>query len=110
MGETIRSLAWPAKQFRAPIVRHEIWLRRRNPVPNSRVRAEDDVIRTDANGRYRWSGYLLGFALGGFFYGILLHQILQWHHLLSAINSMDIRFQVAADGYFHAFMLSLIHI
>ncbi|ANY83288.1 hypothetical protein BB934_32110 (plasmid) [Microvirga ossetica] len=62
------------------------------------------MIRTDANGRYRWSGYLLGFALGGFFDGILLHQILQWHHLLSAINSMDIRFQVAADGYFHAFM------
>jgi uncharacterized membrane protein len=62
------------------------------------------VIRTDANDRYRWSGYLLGFALGGFFDGILLHQILQWHHLLSAINGTDIRFQVAADGYFHALM------
>jgi uncharacterized membrane protein len=47
---------------------------------------------------------LLGFALGGFFDGILLHQILQWHHLLSAINGEDIRFQVAADGYFHAVM------
>ena len=34
----------------------------------------------------------------------LLHQILQWHHLLSAINAEDIRFQVAADGYFHALM------
>ncbi|NDV85234.1 DUF2243 domain-containing protein [Aurantimonas aggregata] len=52
----------------------------------------------------RWAGYLLGFSLGGFFDGILLHQILQWHHLLSAINSDDLRFQVAADGYFHAFM------
>jgi uncharacterized membrane protein len=58
----------------------------------------------EASGRYRWSGYLLGFALGGFFDGILLHQILQWHHLLSAINSDDLRFQVAADGYFHALM------
>jgi uncharacterized membrane protein len=47
---------------------------------------------------------VLGFALGGFFDGILLHQILQWHHLLSTINGEDIRFQVAADGYFHAFM------
>ena len=54
--------------------------------------------------RYQWSGYLLGFALGGFFDGILLHQILQWHHLLSTINSDDLRFQVAADGYFHALM------
>jgi len=52
----------------------------------------------------RWSGYLLGFALGGFFDGILLHQILQWHHLLSAVGPDDIRFQVAADGYFHAAM------
>jgi uncharacterized membrane protein len=51
-----------------------------------------------------WSGYVLGFALGGFFDGILLHQILQWHHLLSAINGDDIRFQVAADGYFHVLM------
>ncbi|MBL0404924.1 DUF2243 domain-containing protein [Microvirga aerilata] len=57
-----------------------------------------------ADRRYQWSGYLLGFALGGFFDGILLHQILQWHHLLSTINTDDIRFQVAADGYFHALM------
>lgn len=62
------------------------------------------MTRTGANRRYHWSGYLLGFALGGFFDGILLHQILQWHHLLSTINSDDIRFQVAADGYFHALM------
>ena len=62
------------------------------------------MTQTDADGRYRWSGFLLGFALGGFFDGILLHQILQWHHLLSALNGTDIRFQVAADGYFHALM------
>src|SRR5690606_24499667 len=45
-----------------------------------------------------------GFALGGFFDGILLHQILQWHHLLSNVSGGDLRFQVAADGYFHALM------
>jgi uncharacterized membrane protein len=54
--------------------------------------------------RFDWSGYLVGFALGGFFDGILLHQILQWHHLLSTFDPGDIRFQVAADGYFHAAM------
>lgn len=52
----------------------------------------------------RW-GTVLGFALGGFFDGILLHQILQWHHLLSLVPGMaDIRLQVLWDGYFHALM------
>ncbi|HEY8617223.1 DUF2243 domain-containing protein [Phenylobacterium sp.] len=50
------------------------------------------------------AGLVLGVSLGGFFDGILLHQILQWHHLLSAIRPQDARFQVAADGYFHALM------
>lgn len=54
-----------------------------------------------------WSGFLLGFALGGFFDGILLHQILQWHHLLSGLQGeafRDLHVQVMADGYFHALM------
>jgi uncharacterized membrane protein len=42
--------------------------------------------------------------LGGFFDGVLLHQVLQWHHLLSAFEGRDARFQVAADGYFHVLM------
>ena len=62
------------------------------------------MAATQSDPRFRWSSYLLGFALGGFFDGILLHQILQWHHLLSTINSDDVRFQVAADGYFHVVM------
>ncbi|MCA6114342.1 DUF2243 domain-containing protein [Bradyrhizobium sp. WSM 1738] len=56
---------------------------------------------------YHWSGYLLGFALGGFFDGILLHQILQWHHLLAGLQAhafSDIRVQILADGLFHALM------
>ncbi|CAO3443196.1 hypothetical protein [Azospirillum argentinense] len=56
---------------------------------------------------FPWAGYLLGFALGGFFDGILLHQVLQWHHLLSAVESsavQDIRVQILADGLFHAAM------
>jgi uncharacterized membrane protein len=52
-----------------------------------------------------WAGYLLGFALGGFFDGILLHQILQWHHLLSLVDGVgDLRNQVLFDGLFHALM------
>jgi uncharacterized membrane protein len=52
----------------------------------------------------RWA-MTLGFALGGFFDGILLHQILQWHHLLSLVPGMDdLRLQVLWDGYFHLLM------
>ncbi len=61
-------------------------------------------------GKTGWApgpGAILGFALGGFFDGILLHQILQWHHLLSALRPEDARFQVAADGYFHALMYGI---
>jgi uncharacterized membrane protein len=45
-----------------------------------------------------------GFALGGFFDGILLHQVLQWHHFLSLVPGealRDLRAQVLADGWFH---------
>lgn len=55
----------------------------------------------------RWAT-VLGFALGGFFDGILLHQILQWHHLLSLMPDVSsLRFQVLWDGYFHALMYAI---
>lgn len=53
------------------------------------------------------AGVTLGFALGGFFDGILLHQILQWHHLLSGLDGprwRSLPVQVMADGLFHALM------
>jgi uncharacterized membrane protein len=49
-------------------------------------------------------------ALSGFFDGILLHQILQWHHLVSLAPGpawRDPRLQIAADGAFHALMYGL---
>jgi uncharacterized membrane protein len=49
---------------------------------------------------------LLGIGLGGFFDGIVLHQILQWHHLLSSHTPVDtvegLRLNTLADGAFHA--------
>jgi uncharacterized membrane protein len=51
---------------------------------------------------------MFGIGLGGFVDGILLHQILQWHHMASATKShppTDVRgleFNTMADGYFHA--------
>jgi uncharacterized membrane protein len=60
--------------------------------------------RVTNSARVPW-GIVLGFAIGGFFDGILLHQILQWHHLLSLVPAVDsLRLQVLWDGYFHALM------
>ena len=51
------------------------------------------------------AGAVLGIGLGGFVDGILLHQILQWHHMLSShpnpAVARDLRLNVVADGFFH---------
>jgi uncharacterized membrane protein len=44
---------------------------------------------------------VLGFAFGAFFDGILLHQVLQWHHFLSLVPGKDLQTQIMADGLFH---------
>ena len=53
------------------------------------------------------SGILLGAGLGGFFDGILLHQILQWHNMLSSLRPPDdlvaMKYNMLWDGLFHAF-------
>ena len=75
--------------------------------------ANADVVENTRVGyptHLRWSGYILGFGMGGFFDGILLHQILQWHHLLSNVQLsgvQDIRVQILADGLFHALMYAV---
>ena len=52
------------------------------------------------------AGIMLGIGLGGFLDGILLHQILQVHAMLSAqvpMNSMtNMKTNMTADGLFHA--------
>jgi uncharacterized membrane protein len=45
---------------------------------------------------------LLGAGLGGFVDGIVLHQILRWHHLLSSRRGADLTANLVADGLFHA--------
>lgn len=53
------------------------------------------------------SGVLIGIGLGGFVDGILIHQILQWHHMLSArippIDLVSVKVNMVWDGFFHAF-------
>jgi uncharacterized membrane protein len=49
---------------------------------------------------------LLGLGLGGFFDGIVLHQILQWHHMVSTPTPPDtlanLELNTLGDGIFHA--------
>ncbi len=51
------------------------------------------------------AGILLGMGSAGFFDGIVLHQILQWHHMLSTtypINSLaNLELNTLWDGLFH---------
>ena len=63
--------------------------------------------------RLRLSGILLGLGLGGFFDGIVLHQLLQWHHMISHVNDYPmttvagLEANTLADGLFHVATLLL---
>jgi uncharacterized membrane protein len=52
------------------------------------------------------AGVLFGLGLGGFFDGIVLHQVLQWHHMLSSwypVNTIDnLKLNTMWDGIFHS--------
>jgi uncharacterized membrane protein len=51
--------------------------------------------------------FLLGLGLGGFVDGIVMHQILQWHHILTdtgdhpATTVVGLEANTLADGFFH---------
>jgi uncharacterized membrane protein len=52
------------------------------------------------------AGILFGLGLGGFFDGIVLHQVLQWHHMLSSWYPVDtienLKLNTLWDGVFHS--------
>jgi uncharacterized membrane protein len=53
------------------------------------------------------AGALLGIGLGGFVDGIVFHQLLQWHNMLSnvtePIDLPTMKYNMVWDGVFHAF-------
>jgi uncharacterized membrane protein len=55
----------------------------------------------------RGSGLLFGLGLGGFVDGIVLHQIFQWHHMVSDVDRYPVttvaglEANTLADGLFH---------
>lgn len=53
------------------------------------------------------AGLFFGLGLGGFFDGIVLHQILQWHHMVTSAghpaDTVDnLKLNTFLDGLFHA--------
>ena len=50
---------------------------------------------------------LFGLGLGGFVDGIILHQVLQWHHMISDVEKYPtttvagLQVNTLADGFFH---------
>jgi uncharacterized membrane protein len=66
------------------------------------------LLAEEAASRPRGPGILLGIGLGGFVDGIVLHQILQWHHMLTSEGSYPattvagLETNTLWDGLFHA--------
>jgi len=65
-----------------------------------------DIDRQPSRTRLVIAAVLLGVGLGGFFDGIVLHQILQWHHMISTPAPPDtlenLELNTLGDGIFHA--------
>ncbi len=71
----------------------------------------DDTDPIHTRRRFAWAGAVIGFSLGGFFDGILLHQVLQWHHLFSLVPGemwRNIRNQILMDGWFHVLHYAIV--
>jgi uncharacterized membrane protein len=58
------------------------------------------------------AGLLLGLGVGGFIDGIVLHQLLEWHHMLSSwyplTNDHNMRVNMRGDALFHLACLVLV--
>ncbi|EYD78301.1 hypothetical protein Rumeso_00130 [Rubellimicrobium mesophilum DSM 19309] len=59
------------------------------------------------------AGILLGAGLGGFFDGIVLHQVLQWHHIATsagypADSLENLKLNTRLDGLFHVVTYALV--
>jgi uncharacterized membrane protein len=69
-------------------------------------------VRATHRGAILSAGILLGTGLGGFVDGILFHQILQWHNMLSSIRPptdlVAMKYNMVWDGLFHAFTWTMV--
>jgi uncharacterized membrane protein len=77
------------------------------------VQREHDTVRRTSD-RLAAPGLLLGLGLGGLVDGVVLHQVLQWHHLLSSegccppTTLRGLELNTLADGLFHVATIALL--
>ena len=77
-------------------------------VPTTTRSTRRSKDRTTTLGSIMLPSVLLGVGLGGFFDGIVLHQILQWHHMLTSTGEYPantvrgLEVNMLWDGLFHA--------
>ncbi len=80
------------------------------------IRTKRNEINRGDVARIGLPGTILGIGLGGFVDGILLHQILQWHHMLTSTDTDNVgieyypadtvhglQINTVWDGLFHTF-------
>lgn len=57
------------------------------------------------------SGIIIGAGMGGFIDGILLHQLLQWHNMMSSVRPptdlVSMKYNMLWDGAFHVLAWSM---
>jgi uncharacterized membrane protein len=93
------TLPWLLHQFGEAV--QKIFNSRANP-------ARKEVAAMEQAQRHfpKSAGILFGLGLGGFFDGIVLHQLLQWHHMLSSwypVNTIEnLELNTLWDGIFHS--------
>src|SRR5829696_6709776 len=78
----------------------------RGAPPSAPLRGGTTVAAT-TSGPPKAPAFIMGLGLGGFIDGIVLHQILQWHHMLTdtgdhpADTVAGLKDNTLADGFFH---------
>lgn len=74
--------------------------------PADELKTADAVKTVSVVKTARSAAILIGIGLGGFVDGIVLHQILQWHNMLSSVFPPDtisnLEINMRWDGFFHA--------
>lgn len=76
----------------------------RRQVGERRAVRQDSITQAETR-LFLTAGVLLGLGLGGFFDGIVLHQVLQWHHMVTAnypaTTLENLQLNTLLDGLFH---------
>jgi uncharacterized membrane protein len=83
--------------------------------PKGATMTHPDMTRPEMKPFPLSAGIFLGMGLGGFFDGIVLHQVLQWHHMATsagypADSVENLRLNTLLDGLFHAATYALVAI